>query len=765
MNKKIPIALGVLLLAGALFGSFNTLKNVVNYIPNGNWSFAGPQLLFLLAFVYIATVGFKLIKNNTRVASQAKWIFLLQAPIISIQDLFHWSWSTGLQGLIGYSSNYGMLTHFPIPFYQAGANFYFQPADTIIGINLVALGLAWVAHKITKQAAHMPTDTLINNVQPQVESLDNAIQVSADRNNHSFGAQLQQWPIVSNLIKLVLGALLIYGAIAGAVGTLEYIDGYFSDDDYLKGSMYVLYLLTFIYIGVIGFKLSGHFGNVIKKAKWIFALQVPILNIPHIINWSWSTGVVANISFEDSEFFIDMLQLQETDMDFLYPQDEFGIGLNLAALLLAYLLHLLGKQKLNGQNSAMQAAPVIAENAQASEDQYVQAYQELQTKTQEIATWAKALASSNGDNDVAEATYLRMRVEALQRINLPNQTPLLHQTSTVPQEQSEKNWPFKWKLVAGLGAITLAILLILSGTLAKLVGESLQQNVEAINNDDSKDSKHEANKARAQQLSQNACSEKEQIQKALESGDTVLLANVVTDYNCMIDGTVDLLGVAILLDKEEMVRFLIGKVDETKVFAPGIVWAGVARSQKYLDLFLSQGHRANVTNMFDQNVVNSIVCTDMDAFKDKEYLSILRLVLENGGNPSQADDLGNTALHCAEYPESVEILLAKGADVNATNTQNVTPLIRLASGFEQNHLASAKFLIQHGAKLNTQDTSHGWSALHWAVDFGVVNMVKLLLESGIDQQLKDNEGKTALMLANEKSSPDAEIIRLLSDNR
>jgi hypothetical protein len=494
MNKKTPIALGVLLLAGALFGSFSTLKNVVNYIPDGNWSFGGTQLLFLLVFVYIATVGFKLIKSDSNVANQAKWIFLLQAPIISIQGLFHWSWSTGLQGLVGYSSKYGVLTHFPIPLYQAGANFHLQPADTIVGINLVALGLAWVAHKISKQAAHMPTDTLLNNVQPQVKNLGNAAQISAGLNNHALGALLQKWAIVSNLIKLVLGALLIYGSIAGAVGTLEYIDGYFSDNDYLKGSIYVLYLLTFIYIGVVGFKLSGHFGRVIKQAKWIFALQVPMLNIPHMINWSWSTGVGANIGFEGGQFLLDMPQLQEADMNFLYPDDEFGLALNLAALLFAYLLHLLGKQSLKGQNSAKQVFPAEATNTQVSEDHYVQAYQELQTKTQDIATWAKALATSNGDNDMAEATYLRTRVEALQQINASNQAPLPHQINTVSQEQSENDWSLKKKLAVGLGAITLAILLIFSGTLER----SLDNNPTdyADSNENPMESKHEENEAR-----------------------------------------------------------------------------------------------------------------------------------------------------------------------------------------------------------------------------------------------------------------------------
>jgi len=348
MNKKMPVAIGMLLLAGTLFGSFDAAKNVGTYIPAGHWSFGVPQLIFLLAFVYTATVGFRLIQNNTNVANQAKWIFLLQAPVISIQGLFHWSWSIGLHGLIGYSAKFGLMAYFPmIPFYHAGGDFYFLPADTALGVNLFALGLAWIAHRITRQAAQKPIDTLLDNAQPQVDVITDSEQVSSAHNSYGFGALLQKSVIASNLTKLVLGALLIYGAVAGALGTLEYIDGYFSDDAYLKGSIYVLYLLAFVYIGVVGFRLSGRFGNVIKKAKWIFALQAPILNIPHLINWSWSTGVGANIGFDGSDFLMDMALLQEADVNLLYPKDEFGIGLNLAALLFAYLLHLLSHQKLN----------------------------------------------------------------------------------------------------------------------------------------------------------------------------------------------------------------------------------------------------------------------------------------------------------------------------------------------------------------------------------------------------------------------------------
>lgn len=143
-----------------------------------------------------------------------------------------------------------------------------------------------------------------------------------------------------SVVRFILGMLLLFGAIAGTFGALE---GIFYTYGNWSLAWYVLYLLAFIYIGVIGFKLSGHFGNVIQQAKWIFLLQVPILTIPDILRWDWSTGVAANISYEYGDFFATLPMLQEVHMNFHYLSDKFSVGMNLAALLFAYLLHWLSQ--------------------------------------------------------------------------------------------------------------------------------------------------------------------------------------------------------------------------------------------------------------------------------------------------------------------------------------------------------------------------------------------------------------------------------------
>jgi len=70
--------------------------------------------------------------------------------------------------------------------------------------------------------------------------------------------------------------------------------------------------------------------------------------------------------------------------------------------------------------------------------------------------------------------------------------------------------------------------------------------------------------------------------------------------------------------------------------------------------------------------------------------------------------------------------------------------------------------------LNVQDSSRGWTALHWAVNHEHLDVVHELLlrltpasQSQIDITLRDSNGRTALDLAMENGNSD--IIRLLQD--
>lgn len=83
---------------------------------------------------------------------------------------------------------------------------------------------------------------------------------------------------------------------------------------------------------------------------------------------------------------------------------------------------------------------------------YVQAYQELESETPHIATWAKALADSGGNKAQAKSMYLQLRVEALKADNTA--IPAAQVTNHNPTEKRSFNriW-----LAAGLIMLPLVL--------------------------------------------------------------------------------------------------------------------------------------------------------------------------------------------------------------------------------------------------------------------------------------------------------------------
>ena len=81
----------------------------------------------------------------------------------------------------------------------------------------------------------------------------------------------------------------------------------------------------------------------------------------------------------------------------------------------------------------------------------------------------------------------------------------------------------------------------------------------------------------------------------------------------------------------------------------------------------------------------------------------------------------------------------------------------------ENHTEMATMLLDLGTDINEQQpmtsTSSKASALHVAAQKGAVDIVRLLIERGVDQTLRDKHNNTALALAEKKK--DVEIISLL----
>lgn len=110
------------------------------------------------------------------------------------------------------------------------------------------------------------------------------------------------------------------------------------------------------------------------------------------------------------------------------------------------------------------------------------------------------------------------------------------------------------------------------------------------------------------------------------------------------------------------------------------------------------------------------------------------------------NDLDKTPLHyAATYgkPESIELLLMRGADPNAADRTGMTPLHCAAT---LNRVREAELLLGAGGRIDARD-AFGDTPLHTAAMHGQMGFVEFLLARGADPNVKNNEGLTPAELA------------------
>jgi len=206
----------------------------------------------------------------------------------------------------------------------------------------------------------------------------------------------------------------------------------------------------------------------------------------------------------------------------------------------------------------------------------------------------------------------------------------------------------------------------------------------------------------------------------------------------------------------------------------------------------------------DVNVQTEGGWTALLAAVQNRYYALAAFLLEHGADPKIQNKGGWSPLYLAtdnrnieggDYPtrkpdmdhlEMIKLLIDRGADVNtrmhsSTETRTIfthqwlfeegaTPFLRAA---QSSDLVLMKLLLEHGAdpKLNTDDNTTplmvasgiGWVegvTYEWSRDANL-ETVTMLLDLGVDMNLHNSEGRTALMGAAHKGRN--EIVQLLVD--
>ena len=137
-------------------------------------------------------------------------------------------------------------------------------------------------------------------------------------------------------------------------------------------------------------------------------------------------------------------------------------------------------------------------------------------------------------------------------------------------------------------------------------------------------------------------------------------------------------------------------------------------------------------------------------------IEAVKQAIADGADVNVKDQNGRTPLQLAAlrgHKEVAELLIAKGADVNAQHDKisGQTPLHYAAYyGLKE----MVELLIAKGADVNAKqeeliemvDTG-GWTPLHFAANGGYMEVAELLITEGADVNAKNNGGETPLDLA------------------
>jgi len=169
----------------------------------------------------------------------------------------------------------------------------------------------------------------------------------------------------------------------------------------------------------------------------------------------------------------------------------------------------------------------------------------------------------------------------------------------------------------------------------------------------------------------------------------------------------------------------------------------------------------SVLNYYKYVLLNSFGLTPTSVYEAvyKGDVDTVRRYLEQGGNVNAKYGFdGNTPLQRAAQnnnKDMVEMLIAKGADVNAKDKDGNTPLQRAA---QNNNKDMVEMLIAKGADVNAKDKD-GNTPLQRAAQHNRKDVAELLIAKGADVNAKDKDGNTPLQRAAQHNRKDvAELL-------
>lgn len=159
--------------------------------------------------------------------------------------------------------------------------------------------------------------------------------------------------------------------------------------------------------------------------------------------------------------------------------------------------------------------------------------------------------------------------------------------------------------------------------------------------------------------------------------------------------------------------------------------ADVRDFKKQTPLHWTVGHERTLFFQIILEQSNSFRKNELPSeYKRGECKDVIEYLLAHKADIEAKDYANNTPLLIAlqwGQIDAANVLISQGADVNAADNTGWTPVILAASG---GYLEILKVLLNRGANINA--VRNGWNALNQASHMGKENIVRFLLEYGMD---------------------------------
>ncbi|WP_455756028.1 ankyrin repeat domain-containing protein [Sulfurimonas sp.] len=137
----------------------------------------------------------------------------------------------------------------------------------------------------------------------------------------------------------------------------------------------------------------------------------------------------------------------------------------------------------------------------------------------------------------------------------------------------------------------------------------------------------------------------------------------------------------------------------------------------------------------------------LEYLKNNDFISVKKYI-KNGADTNETNELGESVLACAirfrcDF-DLLMLIIDNGADIFELDDEGVS-IFDMAITY--NNIDMVNFLIEKGVDVNKTNRRSGFTSLMAAACYGRVEIAKILIEQGVNQDAIDAKGFSAVDFA------------------